>query len=414
MTAGPLELQEANMAGANVEFGSAEMLEDPFPFFEHARVHAPVFPVESRNMYVVTRHQDIEYVLRNPALFSSRGRTPVLSFPGQRYQTTPDLVGTDAPEHREIRTAHLALLSTKRLREILPAMEAEAHAMIDRFAGGPEVEFISAFAKPYPAWVMGHILCLPRDMHMQVDQWAVDFFELFDQLLHHPDVTALPPHLIESYVDFMNYCGDLAVELRERPRGDALSEFVNARKSDGSLFSIDEMATYIRLLVTGAQTSTSMLAQSVVEVIRLKDRGDLANDRYLDRLIDETLRKDGAATYCPRTTTQDVELSGIVLPAGTRIFLSWHSGCRDATMFEDPDAFKPDRPHLARHLGLGQGIHRCIGGPLAQLEGRVALKVLFGRFADIRLSQRNDFRHDTSLTAIRVLKELHLDLVPTG
>lgn len=402
------------MDNSGVKFGSAEMLEDPFTFFEKARTHSPVFAVPSRKMHVVTRHADIEYVLRNPKLFSSADRTPVLSFPGQRYQTMPDLVGTDGAQHKEIRTAHLALLSTKRLREIVPAMEAEAHAMIDAFADKEEVEFIEAFAKPYPAWVMGHILCLPREVHMQVDQWAVDFFEVFDQLLHHPDANTLPPHLIKSYVDFMNYCGDLAVELRERPRGDALSDFVNARKSDGSLFSIDEMATYIRLLVTGAQTSTSLLAQSVVEVLRMRGRGDMANDRYLDQLIDETLRKDGPATYCPRTARQDVEIGGVALPAGSKVFLAWHSGCRDPDMFENPDEFSPERAKLQRHLGLGQGVHRCIGGPLAQLEGRITLKALFSRFGSIRLSPKNDFSHDTSLTAIRVLNTLYLELEPRG
>src|SRR5256885_1068145 len=96
--------RRGDLSMETVDFGSSEMLEDPFSFYEAKRAEAPVFSVPTRNMHVVTRHKDIEYVLRNPQLFSSQGRTPIVTYPGQRYQTTSDLVGTDAPEHRSIRT----------------------------------------------------------------------------------------------------------------------------------------------------------------------------------------------------------------------------------------------------------------------------------------------------------------------
>lgn len=387
------------------------MLENPFPFFEEKRAHCPVFPVPSRSMYVVTRHKDLEFVLRNPDIFSSEGRNPLVNFPGQRYKSTPDLVSMDAPQHKQVRTVHQALLSPKRLREMRPVMEAEIHQMIDRFADKGEIEFINAVAKPFPAWVMGYILCLPREMHEQVDIWATEFFELFDKNLYHPNEGGPPQRLIDSYVNFMNYCGDLVADRRKNPQdNDPLTEFVNSRKEDGSLFSLDEMASYVRLLITGAQTSTSMLAQSLVEVIRMKDRGDLNDSKWIAKIVDESLRKDGAATYCPRIVTRDVELGGTALPAGARVYLSWHSANADETVFEEPYEFRPDRPNLAKNLGFGQGNHRCIGAPLAQLEGEVVLKALFTRFRDIRLSPKNDFKHDTSLMAMRVFNELHLEL----
>jgi cytochrome P450 len=388
------------------------MLEDPFPFFETLRSGCPVCEVPERNVYLVTRREDIEYAALHPELFSNHGRASQQTYPGQRYETMPDLTSTDPPEHKAIRTAHLQLLSAKRIREMRPQIEAEAHRLIDGFVEEPEIELIQAFAKPLPAWVMGNLLGVPRELHQQLDTWAVQYFDLFDRNLHHGAGGGPDPALIDSFVEFMNFCGDLVVDRREHPRDDALSEFVHSRKPDGSLFSIDEMANYVRLLVVGAQTSTYLISQAVIEVVRLGEPGDLTDERYLQRTMDETLRKDGPATYGPRVCVRDVEIGGVKLPAGTRLFLAWQSGSRDEEVFGCPADFDPERTNLSRHLGFGLGIHRCIGAPLAHAEGAAALKTLFERFREIRLSPRNDYTHDTHLTSMRALKHLYLQLVP--
>lgn len=402
--------KEPAVSADAIEFGSADMLENPFPFFETRRAECPVFHVPSRDVYVVTRRADIEYVVLHPELFSSKGRAPLDSYPGQRYRTMPDLTSTDPPEHKAIRTAHLHLLSAKRIREMRPGMEQEANRLIDKFVDAGEVEFIGAFAKPFPAWVMGSLLCVPRDMHQQLDIWAGQYFDLFDKNLHHAAEGGPDQHLVDSFVDFMNYCGDLVVDRRTHPQNDPLTEFVNATKEDGSQFTVDEMANYVRLLVVGAQTSTYLIAQSVIELAQVRDRGELDNKRYLQRVLDETLRKDGPATYGPRVCQEDVELGGVKLTAGTRVFLAWQSGSRDENTFESSEEFCPERPNLAKHLGFGLGIHRCIGAPLAHAEGEVALQAMFTRFSGIRLSSRNDYRHDTTLTSMRALRALYLDL----
>jgi cytochrome P450 len=98
------------------------------------------------------------------------------------------------------------------------------------------------------------------------------------------------------------------------------------------------------------------------------------------------------------------------LPAGTRLLLSWQSGNRDETAFENAEEYTPERPNLGRHVGFGFGIHRCIGAPLAHAEGIVALQAMFARFREIRLSPENDYTHRTEFTGIRTLRELHLEL----
>lgn len=393
------------------EFGTPEMLENPFPFFAEKRAECPVFSVPSRNIHVVTRREDIEFVALHPEIFSNKERAPLVNFPGQRYQSMPDLTSMDGPEHKEVRHAHLAFVAPKRLREMRPAMEAEAHRLINDFVDQSEADFIPVFAKPFPAWVMGQaLLGLPAEMHAQLDEWAVDYFDLFDKNVHHGGTNGPDPRLISNYVDFTNYCGDLVVSHRENPQDTPLSEFVNYVKSDGTKYSIDEMTCFVRLLVVGAQTSTNLMAQALVDAVRLGDRIDISDRRQTQNLLDESLRHDGPATYGPRICTQDVEVGGVHLPAGSRIMLAWQSGNRDDATFENPDEVCPGRAKLAKQLGYGLGPHRCIGAPLAQLEGEVALQALFSRFKTIRLSPKNDFLHDTTLTSMRNLRALHLEL----
>jgi cytochrome P450 len=387
------------------------MKEDPFPFFEEARRETPVLEIPERGAYLVTRRADIEYVTLHPELFSSTGRSPMKNYPGQRYKTLPDMTSMDPPEHKVIRAAHMRMLSAHRLRDMKPAMEAEANRLIDRFADEPRVELITAFAKPLPAWVMATLLGVGREMQDQLDVWADEYFQFFDANLHrHGEFESVENQLVGSFIDFMNFCGDLAVERRANPGDDALSELVNTPKPDGSLFTLDELANFIRLLIVGAQTSVTMIAHAVIDAVRMENRGDFADDRHLQRLLDESLRRDGPATFGPRICTKKVELGDVTLPAGTRVLLSWQSGNRDETFFEDPAEFNVERSNLGRHVGFGFGIHRCIGAPLAHAEGVVALRALFSRFRMIRLSQENDYAHRTELTGIRTLKKLHLDL----
>jgi cytochrome P450 len=151
------------------EFASPEMLEDPFPFFEAVRTTDPVYPMPGRDAYLITRREDVEFALQHPDIFSNTGRTAGKTYPGQRYQTCPDLASTDPPEHKARRALYLHLLSPRRIATVRPIMERKAHELIDGFAGDAEVEIIDRYAKPLPAWVMGWLLGVPDEMHTQLD-----------------------------------------------------------------------------------------------------------------------------------------------------------------------------------------------------------------------------------------------------
>jgi hypothetical protein len=185
-----------------------------------------------------------------------------------------------------------------------------------------------------------------------------------------------------------------------------------ARDDEGQLFSIDRVANEVKLLVIGGnETTTFMMSAAIAELYsRPEGPGDLRDEKYVHRVVDETLRKESVAAWSPRSAARDIEMHGVTIPAGSKVLLMWGSGGRDEEQFERPDEFDPSRPNLKRHLGFGLGIHFCVGAALARTEATIAFRTLVQRFPSLRLSPRNEFRHLTYLTEIRALSELYLEL----
>jgi cytochrome P450 len=77
-----------------------------------------------------------------------------------------------------------------------------------------------------------------------------------------------------------------------------------------------------------------------------------------------------------------VEVSGVPIPEGHLVAVCYGAANRDPEVFEDPETFRMDRPP-AEHLAFGQGIHFCLGAPLARVEASITLNVLLDRFPEL-------------------------------
>jgi cytochrome P450 len=131
-------------------------------------------------------------------------------------------------------------------------------------------------------------------------------------------------------------------------------------------------------------------------------------------MLEESLRLESVIQWQERVATRDTEVGGVSIPAGTRLRLVYASANRDPAVFSDPERFdiERDRTRLKQHLGFGNGIHFCLGAPLARLEGEVAFEKLLTRLKNLRLTPNNDFEHMVSGTHARSLKHLYLAFDP--
>jgi cytochrome P450 len=136
-----------------------------------------------------------------------------------------------------------------------------------------------------------------------------------------------------------------------------------------------------------------------------------ADRARIPTVIEESLRLSSPVQGFPRTATRDVELGGVTITKGQKLIVTYASANRDEALFDDPEAFAPDREGLTDHVAFGKGPHYCLGANLARLELRVALEELSRRLDSYTLSEQNDFRYNESLF-LRGLLALHLDIVP--
>jgi cytochrome P450 len=151
---------------------------------------------------------------------------------------------------------------------------------------------------------------------------------------------------------------------------------------------VEEVGGLVQLLlIAGILTTSSLIATSLLLLEPHLGKRELLRSEP-DRIpvaIEELLRYDSPIQYLMRVTTRDVRVHDVVIPGGEKAILVWGSANRDPRRFEKPDVLDFDRPH-ARHLAFGEGIHFCLGAPLARMEARIAFEAFFARVPEYALA----------------------------
>ncbi|MBB4933620.1 cytochrome P450 [Lipingzhangella halophila] len=212
--------------------------------------------------------------------------------------------------------------------------------------------------------------------------------------------------LEEGVLPLAEYLREHAAERRSRPREDLLPKLVEA-EVDGERLPDDQVVMFAHLpLVAGDVTTTALLGNAVLCLDAFPDEQAKARaDRStVPAAIEETLRLLPPFAALARSTTREVRLGGDTIPAD-RVLTIWPAAAnRDPRVFANPDPFVPDRTPNP-HLSFGHGIHFCLGAPLARLEGRVALNILFDRFGALRTDPGEpvEFNTTSTMTGVRRL-----------
>jgi cytochrome P450 len=267
-------------------------------------------------------------------------------------------------------------------------VQAIVDELLDQIAAagpGATVDLIAAYAFPLPFTVICELLGVPEP-----DRPALG-----------AGLTAMlvPTDTAEEYARAKE-ASDIVVGLLEdlvrtkqgSPGDDLVSGLIAARDGDERLDTRELLSTIFQLIVAGHDTTSSLIGNSVVALLRHPDQ--LARLREdpgaLALAIEELLRFDAPVPHATfRYAAQPLDLGGVTIPAGAQVIICLAAACRDSGHYDEPDALDLGRDE-SRHLAFGHGIHHCLGAPLARLEGHLALGTLLRRFPELRLGVPDD------------------------
>jgi cytochrome P450 len=348
-------------------------------------VHRVRFPSGGQG-WLITGYESARSVLSDPRFIKGGpGQGP---FPGRMpahviAATEHHLLNLDPPDHTRLRRLLTAAFTRRRSEQLAPRIQELTDDLLDhlerRLAGPGPVDLISEFAYPLPIAVICELLGIPEDDRGDFRAWTGPLVNIsmvgFDAYAR--AATAM-----------VDYIHDLLARKRAEPGDDLLSALIAVR-DEGDRLSEDELtSTVFLLLIAGHETTVNLIANGVRALLTHPDQlaALRAEPERTAAAVEELLRYDGPLqTAIPTLAAEAVEIEGFQVSAGDTVVVSLLAANRDPKRLPAADQLDLTRPETP-NLAFGHGIHRCVGAPLAQVEGRIAIGSLIRRFDRLELA----------------------------
>ncbi len=359
----------------DIDFAHAEA-PDLHALIDSTREHGPVVHVRYHGQVAVliTSYRAVRAAFADEEHFASQAFYQVHVEPSQG-RTLQAMAGD---EHRRNRGLVSRSFVPRRVAGyVAGVITEEAVRSVEALAGDASVDLVERFARPFPFAVITRLLGLPVEDQTRFLEWAL-------KLIEYPWD---PEGALRARREFTDYLKPVLDRRREEPGDDVLSILATA-EVDGERLDDEEIFAFCRLLFpAGSDTAYKNLGSLLAAILTTPGMRERArgSDQDRDDMVQEGLRLHPPVALQPRTCSQDTELAGVKILAGTPMLFGIHAANRDASVFPDPHRFDPDRPNHGQHLSFGYGEHFCLGSHLARRELEMAIKVLFERFPDMEL-----------------------------
>jgi cytochrome P450 len=357
--------------------------EDPYPTYRDLRETCPVYHNEERDFWALFRFEDVRDASRDWQTFTSTsGAFLENELEAMREFMPPagKFQDMDPPRSAELRRLVRDPFAPSAVQKQEPEIRALVTELIDRFADRGEADFATEFAEPLPVTVISDMLGIPRTDQGSVSHWC---HVMFERTIEGRATDAA----YEAGYGIKEYFRSMMEERRRRPRADLMSHIANASIGDVPLTDDEVVGMTIFLYAAGNETTSMLIGNALWLLDRYPEkRAELvAAPEKIPTALEEMLRFEAPVSNQARMTKRDTELRGCVIPKGKKVLLVYGSANRDETAFPRADELDLDRPP-ARHVSFGEGIHFCLGAPLARLEARVALEELLRRIPEYRVT----------------------------
>ena len=375
----------------------AHFVQNPYPFYDRARTTGDFFWWNDYGMACAVSHRTVHAVLRDRRM----GREcPAELAPDIPPHLQPfydveahSMLELEPPRHTRLRALVLRAFTSRTIAGLAPDIRALCHKLIDDFPDRP-FDLLTAYAQPVPVVIISRLLGVPEDRADDLVRWSNAMVAMY-QARRTPQIEADAITATNNFVSFMR--GYIA-KRRKTPTDDLISTLI-AAEADGERLSEDELITTCILLLNAGHEATvhtlgngtkTLLEHGVTEIT--------------DASVEEIIRFDPPLHMFTRWVYEDVIIGDHTFKRGDQIACLLAAANRDPAAYPDPNRFDPTRKG-AQNTSFGGGIHFCVGAPLARLELKIALEVLFERCPNLALEgapQYGDVYHFHGLERLMV------------
>jgi cytochrome P450 len=353
--------------------------DDPYPLYRRLRDEQPVYADPNGRFRALSRHAHVQAAARDWRRFSSAEGND-LDDTSLLFAPAGELTHADPPLHTRLRDAIKREFGVGAVRAGLePVVRDEVRGRVAELRARGRVDFAEQLALPLPAAIICGWLGFPRSDHAELLRW---FWAMLERLPGQPE---LPGAALVARDQMRGYLHEATRARRRRPREDLLSVFVQAERA-GALSHDEVLGAAMLLFFAGITTTSALIASSLLHLHRFRSQRELlrARPELAAAAVEELLRFDAPLQWLTRVAASDVEVSGRTIPEGSRVLLIWASANRDERRWPAPDQLILTRERL-RNIAFGEGIHHCLGAPLARLEARIVLEELMPQMVDYEL-----------------------------
>jgi cytochrome P450 len=395
---------------APIELG---FIEDPYPVYTELRERAPILYHEATDHWLVSRHADVDRLLRDRRF----GRTYLhmaghddMGHPAPPVWHDPfwwlinnGILDMEPPQHTRVRRLVSKAFTPRTVDRLRPKIQEITDGLVDQVAGAGEFDLLVEIAEPLPVTVIAELLGVPEQDRHLLRPWSAEICLMYE-LQPSEDYQR---RAVMASTEFADYLRALLRERRANPVGtDLITELVQVVDDGERLTEGELIGTCVLLLNAGHEATVNSTGLGWWSLFRNPDQlAILRNDptALLPSAIEELLRFDTPLQMFERWVLEDVELHRHRIPRGAELGLIYGSANRDPAVFDRPDQLDiTRRPN--EHVTFGAGIHFCLGAPLARIEMQTSFGTVLRRLPGLHVVEEPAWKPNYIIRGLQALR----------
>jgi cytochrome P450 len=366
----------------------ADYYANPYPYYHALREAAPVYRLPDGG-YFLSGYAACVAAYKDASAFSSDKKREFQPKYGDgllyEHHTT-SLVFNDPPLHTRVRRIIAGAFTPRAIADMERPVIELVDGLLERMAAKISVDLVTDLAAAVPVEVIGNLLAVPREERDPLRAWSLAILGALEPVLT-PEQQRRGE---EAVAAFLGYLETLVARRRARPgdpERDVLTRLIQGEENGERLSERELLHNIIFILNAGHETTTNLVGNGLYALLEWPEEKArlIAKPELVRPAIEELLRFESPNQLGNRLTTQDVEIEGVTIAAGTYLTIGIGAANRDPAEFPDPDRLDLTR-EPNRHLAFGSGPHVCVGLNVARLEGRVAIGRFLARFPSYALA----------------------------